>query len=478
MSEEKEIGLEESTDPFKVQFSENDPKNPKCWKKGKKWVVTLMMSGITFISPASSSIVAPAASHIAKDFNITDEVLSQITISIFILAYAIGPMFLSPLSEIYGRRPVIQVTNAVFLIFNLVCGFAKNKEQLIVFRFFAGLGGSAPLAVGGGIIGDIWTAEERGKAIALFSLMPVLGPGVGPIAGGFISEYTTWRWAFWATTIADAVMMIGLYILMKETYAPRILHDMTKKQIKETGDDRYYNEYEKAQIPPLQLIATSIVRPLRMLATQPIIQFLSLYMAFLYGLLYIILTTFPIIWSEQYHESTGIGGLNYIAISLGYLAGIQIGSRLLDKIYVRLKMKNGGEGVPEYRVPIMWVSSWILPIGLFWYGWSAEKHIHWIMPDIGAFILCMGLIMSYTCIQNYVIDAYNLYAASALAAVAFIRSLCGFAFPLWAPYMYNALGLGWGNSLLGFLGLAIGVPAPWFLWYYGQRLRSKSNFTK
>lgn len=472
---------QEPSDPYMVQFEPNDPRNPRCWSKSKKWTVTLMMSSITFISPASSSIVAPAVPHIAEDFQITDKVISQITISIFVLAYAVGPLFLSPLSEIYGRRPILQVSNIFFLIFNLVCGFAQNEAQLVVFRFFAGLGGSAPLAVGGGIIGDIWTPEERGKAISLFSLAPVLGPSIGPLAGGFISQYSSWRWAFYATSIADGVLIVGLFFLLKETYAPSILHGITNKKIKETGDDNYYNQYQGKHYEDtstFQIIKKNIGRPVRMMCTQPIIQFLTLYMGFLYGLLYIILTTFPTLWTEQYNESTSIGGLNYISISLGYLVGIQVGSRLLDRLYIKLKNRNDQVGKPEFRVPIMWVSSWILPIGLFWYGWSADAKIHWIMPNIGAFILCVGLIMSYNCIQNYVIDAYGLYAASAIAAVATTRSVFGFAFPLWAPYMYDSLGIGWGNSLLGFLGLVIGVPAPWALWFYGARLRAKSDFAR
>src|SRR5450432_2751837 len=149
-------------------------------------------------------MVAPALTSLAKEFNISNSVELTLTLSIFVLAYAIGPLFLGPLSEMYGRVIVLQLNNLFYLCFNLGCGFAKTKGQTIAFRFLSGLGGSAPLAIGGGVLSDLFRAEERGRAISIYSLAPLLGPALGPIAGGFISENTTWRWVFWATTIADA----------------------------------------------------------------------------------------------------------------------------------------------------------------------------------------------------------------------------------------------------------------------------------
>ena len=80
------------------------------------------------------------------------------------------------------------------LVWNTACGFAQSKNELIAFRFLAGLGGSAPLAVGGGVIGDLFDAEHRGQAIAIYSLAPLLGPVIGPVAGAWIAEKSTWRW--------------------------------------------------------------------------------------------------------------------------------------------------------------------------------------------------------------------------------------------------------------------------------------------
>jgi hypothetical protein len=182
------------TNTLKVTWdSPEDPANPKNWSIGRKWAATLIVSAFTLVSPISSSMISPALSSISKEFNITNQVEAQLTLSIFVLAYAVGPLFLGPLSEIYGRVVVLQVANLFYLAWNLACGFAQNSGQLMAFRFMSGLGGSAPLAIGGGLLSDCFHAEQRGKAISIYSLAPLLGPAIGPIAGGFIAENTTWR---------------------------------------------------------------------------------------------------------------------------------------------------------------------------------------------------------------------------------------------------------------------------------------------
>ncbi|KAJ5771190.1 uncharacterized protein N7511_003241 [Penicillium nucicola] len=456
----------------------DDPENPKNWSNKKKWAATITVSLFTFISPVSSSMVAPALSSLAAEFNVTDQVVSQLMLSIFVLAYAVGPLFLGPLSEIYGRTIVLQLANLFFLVFNIGCAVSQTKVQMIVCRFFAGLGGSAPLAIGGGVLSDCFLAEERGKGIAIYSLAPLLGPALGPIAGGFIAENTTWRWVFYSTSILDGlIQLMGLFFL-RESYAPKILLDRAKRIRKETGDESYQTEAERQKKTLPQVLRGSLIRPFKLLLTQPIVQVLALYMAYIYGIMYLVLSTFPSLWTspEYYNESTGIGGLNYISLGLGFWLGSQICAPLNDRIYRHLKARNGGVGRPEFRVPLMFIGAFFIPSGLFIYGWTAQEHCHWIAPNIGAVLFGTGTIIAFQCIQTYMVDTYTRFAASALAASAFLRSLAGFGFPLFAPYMYDALHYGWGNSLLAFLGIVIGVPAPVFLWKFGEMLRKKSTY--
>ncbi|KAL8996588.1 MAG: hypothetical protein Q9169_003927 [Polycauliona sp. 2 TL-2023] len=454
----------------------DDPQNPKNWSKQQRWAATIVVSSFTFISPVSSSMVAPAISAIATEFDITSEIESQMVLSIFVLGYAVGPLFLGPLSEIYGRVPVLQLANLWYLIFNTACGACRNKQQMIAFRFLSGLGGSAPLAIGGGVLSDCWKAEQRGRAISLYSLAPLLGPAIGPIAGGFITEYSTWRWAFYATSIADALIQLSGLFFLRETYPAKLLHTKAKKLRQETGNEALHSEYEHPERSLYTVLKNAIVRPFRLLGTQPIVQVMALYAAYLYGLMYLLLSTFPVLWTGQYHESVGIAGLNYISLGVGFTLGAQILSPLNDRIYRILKKKNGDIGEPEYRIPIMIPGSVLAPIGLFIYAWTAEYNVHWIGPNIGAAIFAAGAIAGFQSVQTYLVDAYTRFAASAIAAATVLRSLAGFGFPLFAPYMYNKLGYGWGNSLVGFLAVAIGLPAPFLLWFHGEKLRKKSPF--
>ena len=454
----------------------DDPQNPKNWPMKRRWAATLIVSIFTLLSPVSSSMVAPALPTMARDLHVEQEVVIQLMLSIFILAYAIGPLLLGPLSEMYGRVPVLQLSYLFYFVFNLACGFAKTPAQMLVFRFFAGLGGSSPLAIGGGVLGDCWRPEQRGRAISVYSLAPLLGPAVGPIAGGFITERTTWRWCFWATCIAAiAIQVLGLFLL-QETWAPKLLEQKTKRLQKETGNMELKSEFDDHQIPLARRLGTALERPFKMITTQPIIQVLALYLAYLYGLAYLVLATYPTLWTNDYHESVGIGGLNYISLGIGYFIGAQVCAPLNDRIYRRLRKRENGVGRPEFRIPIMIVSSTLTPIGLFWYGWSAQAHTHWIVPNLGQVVLSAGIICGFQSIQTYIVDAYTKYAASGVAAATVLRSLAGFGFPLFAPAMYNVLGLGWGNSLLGFVALAIGLPAPVLLWKFGKTLREKSTF--
>ncbi|KAK8190222.1 MFS multidrug transporter-like protein [Phyllosticta capitalensis] len=475
--EKSTTSYSQKKDPNLVTFSgPDDPAISKNWSMKRRWAATLIVSSFTFISPVSSSMVAPALTSIAKDLNITTEIEQQLSLSIFVLAYAIGPLFLGPLSEIYGRVPVLQLANAFYLAWNLGCGFAQTKGQMIAFRFLSGLGGSAPLAIGGGVLSDMFRPEERGKAIAIYSLAPLLGPAVGPIAGGFIAENTTWRWVFWATSIADALIQIMGLFFLQETYAPVLLKRKAATLRKETGNPALHTEYDTPEKSFSAVIGTALLRPFRLLGTQPIVQFLAIYMAFLYGLMYLVLSTFPTLWENTYNESVGIGGLNYISLGLGFFLGTQISAPINDRIYRRLKRRNNGVGRPEFRVPLMVPGTMLVPVGLFWYGWSAYYKIHWIMPNIGAALFAAGTIVAFQCIQTYLVDSYTRFAASAVGAAAVLRSLAGFGFPLFAPYLYSSLNMGWGNSLLAFLGVALGVPAPILLWLYGEKLRAKSRF--
>ena len=276
--------------------------------------------------------------------------------------------------------------------------------------------------------------------------------------------------------MADAVIQLAGLFLLKETYPPKLLLEKAKRLRRETGNEALHTEFEHPDRTLANTLRRSLVRPFKLLGTQLIVQVLACYMAYLYGITYLVLSTFPGLWANEYHESIGIGGLSYISLGIGFFIGTQICAPISDRIYRRLMKRNANAGRPEFRIPLMIPGSILVPIGLFIYGWTAQYHTHWIGPNIGAAVFALGVIMGFQCIQTYLVDAYTLYAASAIASATVLRSFAGFGFPLFAPSMYNALDYGWGNSLLGFIAIGLGVPAPILLWFFGNKLRERSPF--
>ena len=166
-------------DPYLVAFDErHDPANPKHWSRRQKWAVTDVLSATGFNRIMVSTIMAPALPLIARELNMSSTE-STMSLSIYLLATAFGPLFIGPLSEMYGRSVVLHVSNVWFLVFNIVCGFAATKGVLIGARFMAGFGASSIYALAGGVMGDVWSAEERGKTLGVYLLIPLLGSAVG-----------------------------------------------------------------------------------------------------------------------------------------------------------------------------------------------------------------------------------------------------------------------------------------------------------
>lgn len=239
----------------------------------------------------------------------------------------------------------------------------------------------------------------------------------------------------------------------------------------------FRSELEPERNGTAEILKESMVRPTKLILTQPIVQYLALYMGLIYGIIFLMLSTFPDLWTTQYNESIETGGLNYLSLAIGMTAGAQLGGFLLDWSYrYQKKLSKSQTGLPEYRVPLLFLSSGLTIIGLFLYGWTAEYHIHWIVPDIGAALFGCGVNVTFTALQSYTIDSYQRYAASAIGVTAIARSLAGFGFPLFAGAMYDDLGWGWGTSVLAFATLGVGIPGAIGLWIYGERLRKASPY--
>lgn len=351
---------------------------------------------------------------------------------------------------------------------------------MIVLRLFTGLAGCAPVAICAGIIADLFEPEERGEAMAMYTLSPVLGPCIGPIFAGWIIQgygEDKWRWIFWTSTMfGAAVTALGL-LTLKETYAPVLLEKKARRLRKETNNQEWHTVFS-AKEPLGKRIAHGLMRPCIFLATQPVVQVTAIYQALLFGCQYLLLASVAELFKTQYHQPPGIASLHYISMALGFTLTGQLGGRFVDWNYRRLKAKNGGVGIPEYKLPLLILTGILMPAGLLIYGWSAQYKVHWIVPDIGIFILASGARATHFICPLYMADAITLYTASASSALVMVRGVFSFTFPLFAPNLYQTLGQGWGNSVLALATAVIGIPAPFILYRYGPMLREKSAYSK
>lgn len=220
----------------------------------------------------------------------------------------------------------------------------------------------------------------------------------------------------------------------------------------------------------LIVLTHGLIRPLKMLFRSPIVFLLALYMSFVYGLLYLLFTTVTAVFHASYGWDIDICGLAYIGVGLGFFAGMAIVAKLSDATVVKMTKANNGVFEPEMRLPSCIFFAMFIPITFFWYGWAAEYTVFWIVPILGLIPFGFGLIGIFLPIQTYIIDSFPEYAASALAALTTSRSLFGALLPLAAPSMYARLGLGWGNSLLGFIGVAM-IPVPLLIYRFGGHIR-------
>jgi MFS family permease len=167
---------------------------------------------------------------------------------------------------------------------------------------------------------------------------------------------------------------------------------------------------------------------------------------------------------------TLLSGLAYIGLGIGFISGILVVAKISDATVIRMTRANNGVFEPEMRLPACIFFALFIPITFFWYGWSVDKAVHWIVPIIGLIPFGFGMMGIFIPIQTYVIDSFPSFAASGVAALTVSRSLFGAFLPLAGPTMYAKLGLGWGNSVLGFVAIAL-IPAPMLIYKFGGRIR-------
>ncbi|EJU01459.1 MFS general substrate transporter [Dacryopinax primogenitus] len=469
--------LNEKLSQFLVHWDgPDDPENPKNWSKLKRWYVTVFGSLLVFNASFASSAPSGILPQLIVDWNMSTEI-ATLLIAIFVLGYCVGPIFWAPLSEAVGRRPIFIIAFTLYTIFQVACAVAPNTGALIAFRFLGGLCAACPLTNAGAILADMWDPDNRGRAIAFFALAPFAGPALGPIVSGYMTVAGVhWRWLFWVLTFFAAACTIGIVFTVPETFAPTLLTRKARALRKKTGDTRYFSALEVMEKNPRRLAYLIFGRPFKMLIREPMLFFITLYMSFVYGCIYLLFEAFPIVFTLGHHMDEGTSGLMFLPLFLGGCTGAASYLFLFNPRYEKHIERFAPKAVPpEYRLEMAFIGAPIFAIGFFWFGWTSFPSISFWSPMMATSLLGLGVVLIFLSLFNYIIDAYLMVAASALASSTIVRSLFGAAFPLFATQMYNRLNPRWASTLLGCLAVLM-IPIPFVLRVWGARLRRKSKY--
>lgn len=462
---------------YVVEFDgPDDPLHAQNWPLKKKFYTAVMLGFTTLTSAFTSSIFSAAIRPVGAEFEI-GSVTATLGVSLFVLGFATGPTLWAPLSELKGRRLPILIAMFLFSVFTIGVAVAKDVQTVMICRFFAGFAGACPLSVVAAVFSDMFDARTRGVAVTVFSMTVFSGPLLAPFVGGFIvlNGSLGWRWTQYISAIMGfAAFTLDLFFL-EETYPPVVLIQKAEELRRRTRNWGIHAKQEEIEVDFRELITKNFSRPLRLLFTEPIIFLLSIYMAFIYGILYLFLTAYPVVFQGIHGFNPGVSGLMYFGMIFGQLiAGAYIIA--LQPSYLRKLDANNGVTVPEWRLPPVIVGGAVFAAGLFFFAWTGfRRDIPWIAPALSGLLTGFGLLTIFLQAFNYLIDAYLMFAASAIAANTLLRSLAGAAFPLFATQMFNKMGVEWAGTLLGAVGVVL-VPIPAAFYYYGARIRGKSKF--
>lgn len=466
--------------------------SPFLWPKWRKSLMTWIACAVTALAGYSAGQASPASKVLTAKWGISN-VVFNLNITVFCIGFALAPMFLAPFSEINGRRPIFIASGILFVACLIACGGTHSFAGFLVARVFQGVGGSTFSTMVGGVISDIYHAEDRNTPMSLFSGAALFGTGLAPLLAGVVVTHTTWRWIFYSHAIVSAVFVMIIYLFFKETRGSVLLsrkagainayyekleqaghfgviladEDSEEKTIRRI---RWKVKSDEQRDSLLHMVQISLYRPIHMLVTEPVVFFFSLWVSFSWATLYLQFGSVPLVFETNHNFNLEQVGAVFTAMCVGVIL-ITIISVWQDKLARRYKLFKDA---PETRLYFTCIESILLPIGLFWFGWTSFPSVHWISPAMAVGCASMGIFTIYLATFNYLADTYHRFSSSAIAAQSCCRNLLGGVFPLVTAALFTNLGFPQASSLLGAIGAALTL-VPWVLAFFGPRIRAKSK---
>lgn len=293
----------------------------------------------------------------------------------------------------------------------------------------------------------------------------------GPIIGGFVTQYLGWRWTNWISMIMSSFAWFMVCII-KETYSPAILIAKAKARRHETSEQRWWSRYDQ-KVSFSRLLRINLSRPFVMAVAEPICIFWNIYVSIVYGILYLCFVAYPIVFTGIHGWSTGLSGLAFVGIGVGAFTTI-LAEPLIRRMISAHKVDPTTGKVPiEAMVSIICIAAVLVPVGELWFAWTCVPPVHWIWPILAGIPFGAGNTAVFIYAANYLAGSYGIYAASAMAGNAVMRSLIGGTLPLAGPAMYRVLGPHWAGTLLGLMQVVC-IPIPVVFYLKGGAIRKKS----
>lgn len=469
--------------------------SPFQWSPARKNFTIAISCIATMATAYTAGSYSPAATQLKAYWNV-GEVAILVGITTFCFGFAIAPMLLAPFSEINGRYPVFVGAGIVYVIGQICCAVTQIYPGMLLARFATGVGSSVFSTMVGGVVSDLYHSHERNTPMALFSGAALAGTGLGPLVSGFVAQNTTWRWVFWLQVITCGVLILVFALFFRETRGSIILsrkaarlnqwyeelealghygllapQDSTEKSSVQRIRWRVKSDEERESLS--KMVGISLYRPFHLLVTEPVVFFFSLWVSFAWAVLYLTFGAISLVFKDVHNFSIEQSGAVFAAMTTGSLLATLL-SISQERVLTRLakdksKPRNKLVAIygdlsatPEGRLYFACVEAALLPIGLFWFGWSLSPDIHWIVPTIAVGCATMGIFSVYLATFNYFADTYHRYASSALAAQSFCRNILGGIFPLVTPALFNNLGFGAASSLLGGIVRLLSLPHMFF----------------
>ncbi|KAG2068582.1 MFS general substrate transporter, partial [Suillus decipiens] len=461
-------------DVVQIKFHEVDPRDPKNFSCARKWTITLLCCAFCGIIAAATSSYSIGYESIMKDLNCT-QLQATLGLSLYAIGFGIVPLVSSSFSEECGRRPIYIVSSALFFFAEVMDALAPNIQTVIVSRALQGIFGACSLSLLGGSIADIWQPHERGLPMSLLAFSSLFSFGLGSAFGGLISTspHLGWRWVQWIHVMFTGAFVLCVILVMNETRSSIILTHIAKDTRKMTGDPRYRSDAEIDKLSLSSLIKTSCTRPLYLLFTEPIVQSFSLWIGFVWGIVFCLFESVTTEFQSIYNFSVGdtaylIFYFNSVGAIIGFMANMY--QETLYRKHFPIKSQ-------EARLYIPCVAAIVLPVSMFIYAWTASPNIPWIAPLIGLTAFASGTSIIYQVSFLYVADCYGPYASSAQAGQGLARNLTALMFPLFTQQMFAGMTYKWGLTLWALIS-AVMAPTPWVLLFFGSKIRSHSKVSR